>query len=89
MKNKLSLYDAIAMMTQAPAEKLALANKGCLNVGADADIVIFDPARICDNATFEQPTLPPDGIDYVLINGEVALKQGKIVKNNLGRSIRN
>ena len=84
----LSLYDAIEKMTAMPAQRLGLANKGRLNVGADADITIFDYEKIRDGATFSEPALPPTGIDYVLIGGEVAAKDCRIVKANCGKAIR-
>ena len=85
---KLSLYDAIAKMTSLPARRYGLKSKGRLDVGADADVVIFDPERIQDNATFEQPILPPDGIDYVFVNGTLAARDGKIAQLRCGRSVR-
>ncbi len=85
---KLSLYDAVRKMTAAPADRLGLKEKGRLSVGADADIVIFDAQTIQDHATFAQPLLPPSGIDMVLIGGEIAARNGKIVNGRLGRSIR-
>ncbi len=85
---KLELHAAINMMTAMPANRLGLAQKGRLNVGADADIVIFDPGRISDRATFAEPLLAPVGIDYVLIGGEIAAKDCRIVNQNLGRSVR-
>ncbi len=85
---KLPLYDAINRMTAMPAGKLGLAAKGRLNVGADADIVIFDPERIQDRATFSEPLLPPVGIEYVLIGGEIAAENGQILHHHLGTSVR-
>ena len=84
----LSLYDAVNKMTAMPAARLGLANKGRLNVGADADITIFDFGKIRDHATFAEPTLSPEGIDYVLIGGEIAAKNCQIVKNNCGKAVR-
>ena len=84
----LSLYDAIEKMTAMPANRLGLINKGRLNVGADADITIFDYEKIRDGATFSDPVLPPTGIDYVLINGVIAAKDCRIVKADCGRAIR-
>ena len=75
-------------MTALPAARLGLSNKGRLNVGADADITIFDPARVKDRATFPEPTLPPEGIEYVFLGGEPALEHGKLLRDDLGRSAR-
>ena len=79
---------SVTVMTAMPAEKLRLAQKGRLNAGADADLVIFDPERVADQATFEEPTLPPVGIDYVFLGGRLAARDGKIVQGDLGRSVR-
>ena len=87
-KGDLSLYQAIEKMTAMPAKRLGLKNKGHLSPGADGDITIFDYSRICDKATFADPALPPEGIDYVLIGGEVVLKNGEIRKINAGKSVR-
>ena len=84
----LSLYQAIEKMTAIPANRLHLETKGRLNVGADADITIFDFDTIADNATFAQPALEPVGIDMVFIGGEIALEKGKIVNDTRGRAIR-
>lgn len=87
-KGTLSLYDAIEKMTAMPADRLRLENKGRLNVGADADITIFDYEEIKDGATFAQPALPPQGIAYVLIGGEIVLEKGEIVKETCGKAVR-
>lgn len=85
---RLSLDDAISKMTAMPAAKLGLHKKGTLRPGSDADILIFDLDTIADKATFDQPNLPPEGIDYVLINGQIAMDHGKIINGRLGRSLR-
>jgi N-acyl-D-amino-acid deacylase len=87
-KGDLSLYDAINKMTAMPADRLGLCNKGRLNVGADADITIFDYEKVTDGATFAQPVLPPVGIDYVLIGGKIAARNCEIVDGTCGRAIR-
>ena len=84
----LSLNDAIERVTFLPARTLGLSNKGTLKIGADADLVIFDPERITDNSTFSHPTSPPDGISWVIINGQTAAKDGKITNGKLGRALR-
>lgn len=85
---KVSLADGIAKMTSAAAEKLSLPQKGGLEAGSDADIVIFDPAAIKDNATFAEPVAEPEGIDYVIIGGKIAVEKGKIINHRLGKAIR-
>ncbi len=87
-KGTLPLYRAIEKMTAIPAQRLGFVNKGRLNVGADADITIFDYDTIADTATFENPATPPRGIEWVLIGGEAALEAGEIVRNDLGRAVR-
>lgn len=87
-KGDISLYDAVAKITAMPAARLGLTSKGRLNVGADADITIFDPTTIADCATFREPTLAPKGIDCVLIGGKLAAKDCRIVNGNYGKSAR-
>lgn len=87
-KGEIPLYDAIEKITALPADRLGLQNKGRLNVGADADITIFDYETIQDRATFSEPALPPVGIEYVIIGGQIALEKGRIVKGDCGRAVR-
>ena len=75
-KKLLTLMDALAKMTFLPARRLEQSSaqfrrKGRLSAGADADIVIFDPAAVADRATVEHPESPAEGIDWVLVNGTV------------------
>ena len=87
--NDLSLIDALKKMTIVPATRLGLKNKGNIKVGMDADVVIFDSKTIIDCATFQEPNLPPKGIEYVIVNGEIAVKDNNILRGRLGRVIRN
>ena len=87
-KGTLTLYRAIEKMTAQPAARLRLTTKGRLNVGADADITVFDFETVKDAATFENPALPPTGIEYVFVGGELALEKGEILKDNCGKAIR-
>ena len=84
----LSLYQAVEKMTAQPAARLHLSNKGRLNVGADADVTIFDFEKIQDGATFAEPAVAPQGIEYVFVGGELAFEHGQILKDNCGKSIR-
>ena len=84
----LTLDDAIRRMTVMPAEQLGFERKGRLSLGADADVVIFDPAQIADRATFADPLTPPLGIERVIIGGKTALQNGAICDRRAGRSVR-
>jgi N-acyl-D-amino-acid deacylase len=54
----------------------------------DADLVIFDPDVIIDKSTFEDPLQPPEGIRWVIVNGEIALEEGKITGATSGKVLR-
>ena len=81
-------------MTLMPAQRLemripAMKNKGRIRTGADADITIFDPTKVIDQATFKKPAEYSEGIKYVLVNGVVIVKNGKLQKRIVpGRPIR-
>ncbi len=72
----LSLEAAIRKMTSLGAQRLGLRDRGLLREGYWADVVVFDPGRVADKATFEAPKQYPEGIDYVLVNGTVVLEHG-------------
>jgi len=80
----ISLIDALSKMTIRPADRLELAAKGRIEIGCDADITIFDPETIIDGATFSE-LKKPEGIEYVFIGGQEALRDGDIVNGRLGR----
>ena len=81
------MMDALRKMTVLPADRLNLKTKGEIKEGFDADIVIFDEDTIIDCATYEQPTLPPDGISYVILNGQIAVRDKVLVDGTRGRFI--
>lgn len=85
---RISLLDGIYKMSTAAADRLNLPHKGNLLPGSDADITIFTLDQITDHATFEDGQIPSTGIDWVLIGGEVALKDDQVVNAHLGKAVR-
>lgn len=84
----LSWEEAIHKMTGKPAVKFGLKNRGFLREGYAADIVVFRPDAIASRATMEDPYRYPDGIEWVLVNGAIALEQGRLTKRRLGMILR-
>jgi N-acyl-D-aspartate/D-glutamate deacylase len=76
-KKVLSLEEAIRKMTSWPATRMRLSGRGVIKEGAWADVVVFDYDKIQDRATYEQPLLTPVGINYVIVNGQVTIENGK------------
>ena len=81
----LDLMTALRKMTLLPAQRLErhapmFKNKGRIRVGADADITMFDPNRIIDKATYEEPLQYSDGIEFVLVNGVPVVMNGKLAQ---------
>jgi N-acyl-D-amino-acid deacylase len=72
----ISLERAINSMTGQPAEVLGIRDRGVLRVGAIADVVVFDPAKFRDTATFERPHSLAEGMVHVLVNGQTAVANG-------------
>lgn len=72
----LTLEEAIRKMTSWPATRMRLERRGVIREGAWADITIFDLDRISDRATYEEPVLFPEGIEWVLVNGVVVIENG-------------
>lgn len=80
----LSLTEAIRKMTAAPARRLGIIKRGILAEGFYADLVVFDPDRIADTATFADPHHFAVGVELVMVNGKIVLKDGKLTSNRPG-----
>jgi dihydroorotase/N-acyl-D-amino-acid deacylase len=87
-KAVLELSEAIRKMTLSPAQSLHLTDRGQLKEGLKADIVIFDPKTIIDKATFEKPHQYPEGIPFVIVNGNLAVDNGEFIDIRSGKVLR-
>ena len=83
-----SLEEAIRRMTSAPAARLGLTDRGRLADGLAVDLVVFDPAQVRSNATYEEPRRYPDGIPYVIVNGTLVVDDGEHTGALPGRALR-
>ena len=82
------LEDVIHRMTGHPAAVLNLADRGLLAAGHFADVVVFDPAKIADHATYTEPHQYATGVSQVVVNGELALANGEPTDARPGRFVR-
>jgi N-acyl-D-amino-acid deacylase len=84
----LGLEDAVARMTSLPAARLGLQDRGTIRDGAVADLVIFDPATVRSDATIDNPTRGPEGIETVIVAGQVVVDGGLPTGARPGRGLR-
>jgi dihydroorotase len=90
----LDLMTALRKMTLMPAQMLekrapAFTDKGRIRVGGDADVTVFDPNRVIDKATYEEPLRYSEGIEFVLVNGVPIVRDGQLVEGKYpGRAAR-
>jgi N-acyl-D-amino-acid deacylase len=84
----LSLEEAVRKLTSLPADTYGLADRGRLDPGGFADLVVFDPATITDRATFERPHQYATGVRHVVVNGAVVLQDGEHTGATPGRALR-
>jgi N-acyl-D-aspartate/D-glutamate deacylase len=93
-RDALSLIDALRKMTLMPAQRLerrvpSMKNKGRIRIGADADLVLFDPQRVIDKSTYDKPAQYAEGVKFVLVNGVVIIKNGQLQPGVFpGRAVR-
>ncbi len=80
----LTLTEAVRKMTGEPARRLGITDRGTIAEGSFADLVMFDPDTVDDNAEFGAAPHPPDGIDLVVVNGVVVLDHGTITRSRPG-----
>jgi N-acyl-D-amino-acid deacylase len=84
-KKALSLEEAVRKMTSLAARRFGLKDRGLVEAGKFADLVLFDPATVKDTATVAAPMAPPVGVQYVIVNGQVAVSPTGPTKSRVGR----
>jgi N-acyl-D-amino-acid deacylase len=84
----MALETAVHKMTGMPARKIQLKDRGVIRPGAFADLVAFDPAEVRDQATFTDPRRPPVGVNLVVVNGVVTVREGRMTGDLAGRPVR-
>ena len=88
VRKVLTLEDAIRRMTSLPARTFDFKDRGMIREGFAADLVVFDPARVQDKSTFQNPHQYTEGFDYVFVNGELVVENGKVTGKRPGRVLR-
>jgi N-acyl-D-aspartate/D-glutamate deacylase len=84
-RRKITLLPAQRRARRAPVRR----GMGRIRVGADADLTLFDPARVRERATWTAPALPPEGIDYVIVGGVPVVERGALRRDvRPGRAVR-
>jgi len=84
----LTLEEAVRKMTSLAASRAKLADRGVLRAGMKADIAVFDPARVRDRSTYEDPHHYSEGVAHVIVNGKPVLRSGKMTDVLPGRVLR-
>jgi N-acyl-D-amino-acid deacylase len=87
-RNAVSLEHAIRSMTSLPAHVFGFTDRGEIRQGAFADILVFDPSRITDRATYQSPHQLAEGVDWVIVNGQIARREGEFTSTRAGRVLR-
>ena len=84
-RGTITLEDAVRKMSSFPAQRMGLSDRGVLRPGMKADIAVFDPARVRDTATFEQPHQYAEGFSLVVVNGAIVFENGQMTDARPGR----
>ena len=84
----LRLEEAVRKMTSLNAAKLGLRDRGLVREGCFADLTLFDPERVIDRSTYAEPFQYGDGIEYVIVNGQVVMEKGRHTGARSGRALR-
>lgn len=84
-RNVLTLPEAVYRVTDRAAKRFGLRKKGRIAAGYDADVCIFDPAKVRENATYQAPNRMATGFDWVIVNGQPAIAEGRFTGNRAGR----
>jgi len=87
-KGWLDLPAAVKKMTRDPCDMLGIHDRGVIKEGAYGDLVLFDPERIRDTATYQDPQQYPEGIEMVVVNGKVTVEKGELTGERAGRVLR-
>jgi len=87
-RNVMTLEDAVRRMTSLPARAFSFHDRGIVRPGFVADLVLFDPDKVQDKATFEDPHQYSEGFDYVIVNGEIAVADGELTDVRAGEFVR-
>ena len=84
----MSLETAIEKMTSKPADRLSLKDRGRIETGMSADLVVFDPETIIDHSTFEEPHQLSEGVLHLFVRGEAVISGGRQTEARPGRVLR-
>jgi N-acyl-D-amino-acid deacylase len=85
----ISLEEAIRRMTSLPAQKFQLKERGLLKEGYAADVIIFDEKNVQDRSTYDHPHAYSTGFEYVIVNGELTVENGKHLGVRAGKALKN
>ena len=84
-KRVITLEDAVRKMSSFPAARVGFSDRGILRPGMKADLAVFDPARVRDKATYEQPHQYAEGFAYVIVNGQIVYENGAMTSARPGK----